>query len=123
MNPERMSQAANFAQMVWKGTSKVGFGVQGKYVVAWYCEDRGQVEDPVKAKSNVGIVCYKHGYNRCYNDLALVHINKMRKNHKAQPLTFDEDAARSIQHELNRADFDGLMPLAESRAMTFGKCG
>jgi hypothetical protein len=47
----------------------------------------------------------------------------MRKNHKAKPLTFDEDAARAIQHELNRADFDGSMPDSESRPMGFTGCG
>jgi hypothetical protein len=30
-----------FTQMVWKNTSKVGFGVKGDTVIAWYCAARG----------------------------------------------------------------------------------
>jgi len=109
--------------MVWKGTTKVGFGVKGKFVVAWYCEDKGEVADAAKSKVNVGKICYKHGYNRCYNDLGIAHVNKMRKNHKAKPMTFDEDAARAIQHELNRSNFNGQMPEPEARAEQFLNCG
>lgn len=117
------NQSNNFAQMVWKGVTKVGFGVSGKYVVAWYCEEAGVLENPNESLKNVGKVCYKHGYNQCYNDLAIAAHNKMRKNHKAEALDFDEDAARAIQHELNRADFNGQMPETTERATTFAGCG
>jgi hypothetical protein len=30
-----------FTQMVWKNTSKVGFGVKGDTVIAWYCDVKG----------------------------------------------------------------------------------
>jgi hypothetical protein len=30
-----------FTQMVWKNTSKVGFGVKGDTVIAWYCDAKG----------------------------------------------------------------------------------
>lgn len=109
--------------MVWKGVTKVGFGVSGKYVVAWYCETPGVLENPNESLKNVGKVCYKHGYNQCYNELAITAHNKMRKNHKAEALSFDEDAARAIQHELNRADFSGEMPKTTERATTFAGCG
>jgi hypothetical protein len=117
------AQSANFAQMVWKSSSKVGFGVFDKYVVAWYCETAGEPKNAAKSKLNVGKICYKHGYNRCYNDLALAAHNKMRKNHKADPVVFDEDAARAIQHELNRGDFKGQMPVITKRAKVFQGCG
>jgi len=26
-----------FTNMMWKGTKNVGFGIKGKFVVAWYC--------------------------------------------------------------------------------------
>jgi hypothetical protein len=109
--------------MVWKSSSKVGFGVFDKYVVAWYCEKAGETANAAQSKLNVGKVCYKHGYNRCYNDIALTAHNKMRKNHKADPVVFDEDAARAIQHELNRGDFVGIMPVVSKRATMFQKCG
>jgi len=123
INEAQLDQANSFQQMVWRGTKRVGFGVFDKYVVAWYCEDKGELSNAIESKANVGRICYKHGYNQCYNDLSLVHVNKMRKNHKAKPLTFDEDAARAIQHELNRADFDGSMPDSESRPIGFTGCG
>lgn len=30
-----------YTQMVWKNTSKVGFGVKDAYVIAWYCDTKG----------------------------------------------------------------------------------
>lgn len=31
------AKMAKFTQLIWKATSTVGFGVKGKYVVAWFC--------------------------------------------------------------------------------------
>jgi hypothetical protein len=52
-----------FTQMVWKNTSKVGFGVKGDTVIAWYCEARGNQGSPEDYKANVGAVCVTNGYN------------------------------------------------------------
>lgn len=109
--------------MVWKSSTKVGFGVFDKYVVAWYCEVAAETTNIPKSVMNVGKVCYKHGYNECYNKIALDEHNKMRKNHKANPVVFDQDAARAIQHELNRGDFMGQMPAVTKRATSFQNCG
>jgi len=49
--------------MVWKNTSKVGFGVKGDTVIAWYCDARGNQGGPEDYKANVGAVCIKNGYN------------------------------------------------------------
>jgi hypothetical protein len=87
--------------MVWKGTTKVGFGVHDKYVIGWYCANKGEVTDAAKSRTNVGAVCFEHGYNKCYNALALKYVNKLRNNHDVAPLKMQEDAARAIQYQLS----------------------
>jgi len=35
--------------MVWKSTKKVAFAIQGRYVIAWYCDVKGNaLNDPQK---------------------------------------------------------------------------
>jgi hypothetical protein len=53
--------------MLWQGTTKVGFGVYDKRVVAWYCASKGEVADAARARENVGTPCHSGGYNACYN--------------------------------------------------------
>jgi len=38
-NDKPKKDADMFARLIWKSTTKVGFGQKGKYVVAWYCEE------------------------------------------------------------------------------------
>jgi len=72
-----------FTQMVWKNTSKVGFGVRGKWVIAFYCLQKGNVGIPADYKANVGEECMKTGeYNKCYAKLALAAHNKKRGFHE-----------------------------------------
>ena len=52
-----------FTQMVWKNTSKVGFGVKDSTVIAWYCASKGNVGGAEDYKANVGKPCIKDGYN------------------------------------------------------------
>jgi len=102
--------------MVWKGTTKVGFGVKDKYVVAWYCEKKAEPTSPGLSKSNIGKVCSNNGYNECYNEMALAAHNKRRKHHETTGLIFDANLARSIQLEMNKGSFRGIMPKATDRA-------
>ena len=37
-------KAKYFSQMMWKATTKVGFGIVGNFVVARYCEEVGNVD-------------------------------------------------------------------------------
>jgi hypothetical protein len=69
-------QAKNFAQLMWRGTTRVGFGVHEKYVVAWYCKSKAELADAASARVNVGTPCSGGGYNECYNRLALKYANK-----------------------------------------------
>jgi hypothetical protein len=43
--------------MVWKNTGKVGFGVKGDTVIAWYCSASGNIGGPEDYKANVGELC------------------------------------------------------------------
>jgi uncharacterized protein YkwD len=84
-----------FARVVWKATTKVGFGVKGKYVVAWYCEDQGAIGDEAAFKKNIEESCIqKNGVNKCYNDQALKANNKLRDDHGTEALSWDEKAAK-----------------------------
>ena len=119
---EKSAKSNAFARVVWKATTKVAFGVQDNYVIAWYCEVAAETTNVALSKLNVGQVCYLHGYNKCYNDLALSAHNKYRKHHETAPVLFDEDAARAIQHEMNGAAFNGQMPKPAERDPAFKNC-
>jgi hypothetical protein len=87
--------------MLWKGSTKVGFGVHGKYVIAWYCASKAELADAARAKVNIGAPCYGGGYNKCYNGLALKYANKLRNNHDVAPLKLNEAAARELEYHLS----------------------
>jgi len=128
--PAKAKAAQQFANMAWKSTKKVGFGVKGTdsdnrgggQVVAWYCDVPAEPENAELAKKNIGKICNSKGYNGCYNDLALAAHNIKRKHHNTDVLELDEDAARAIQVAMNGATFDGLMPLAKDREAAFTGC-
>lgn len=56
--------------MIWAASTKVSFGVKDKWVIAAYCEAKGNdpVGDAAKFKENVGKACFIDGYNKCLND-------------------------------------------------------
>lgn len=43
-NPGFDSGTGHFTQVVWKGSTKLGCGVSGVYVVCRYCETAGNME-------------------------------------------------------------------------------
>jgi len=53
----KWAKMQRFAQMVWKNTSKVGFGVKGDRVIAWYCDARGNQGGAEDYKANIGALC------------------------------------------------------------------
>lgn len=86
-----------FTQVVWKASTEVGFGIAGKYVVAWYCE-AGNVKD--KYLTNVGDKCILDAdekINECYNVRALDRHNVLRKDHGTPELKWDKEAAKAVQ--------------------------
>ena len=117
------AQAKNFAQMLWQGTTKVGFGVYDKYVVAWYCASKAELADAARAKTNVGAPCYGGGYNGCYNRLALKAANKVRNNHDVGALKLNEGAAREIDYHLSaQRPGEFLMPHPGARGWKYTGC-
>jgi len=121
-DPATVKASNQFVQVVWAASTKVGFGVKDKYVVAWYCK-AAEPGSASKSFENVGEVCNTQGFNKCYNDRALGDINRKRKYHSTGPLTLDDRAARALQLEMNRGRFDGVMPPAGDRDPTFADCG
>jgi hypothetical protein len=82
--------------MVWKGTTKVGYGIRDNYVVAWYCEKPGNVDG--EYKDNVEQDCVKDGVDVCFAERALAATNEKRSRHKgAAPLAHWTYASKAIQ--------------------------
>jgi len=94
--------------MMWKSTKKVGFGIKGKYVVAWYCP---KGNDPATSKDFKKNVCkkdgcklcledkkgVKYGYNKCYNEDAVKSTNLLRGKHNVKKVEFGKDVAKGAQ--------------------------
>jgi hypothetical protein len=109
--------------MLWQATTKVGFGVHDKYVVAWYCENKGEIADAARAKENIGTTCFDGGYNECYNKLALKAANKLRNNHDVAPLKLNARAAREIDYHLSaQRPGEFLMPNPGARGWKYTGC-
>jgi uncharacterized protein YkwD len=97
-NGDPKKDADMFARLIWKSTTKVGFGQKGKYVVAWYCEEQGATGDADNYKKNIEESCIQaNGVNKCYNDAALKANNKVRDEHGTPDLEWDEKAAEEAQ--------------------------
>jgi hypothetical protein len=111
-NTKARARAAQFTLMSWRPTTKVGFGVRGKFVAAWYCEVAG---NPTSAttedyKENVKKDCLVDGVDKCYLELALAAHNAYRAQHKGgKALETYLEASQRIQAVLDAAgdDFDG----------------
>jgi len=70
--------------MMWKGTKKVGFGVRGRWVIAWYCNEKGNTGNKANFIKNVGEHCVaSNKVNSCFNDLATEQHNAKRAQHEA----------------------------------------
>jgi hypothetical protein len=93
--------------MVWKGApgKRVGFGVKGQVVYAWYC-DAGNTPDTTAAfKENVFPAgnaqhCVDDTVNVCYNKKAILAHNDARARHGSPDLTYDREIAKAAQQQL-----------------------
>jgi hypothetical protein len=94
-------RANQFTMLVWKNSKKVGFGISkdGRYVVAWFCDEPGNQADLYPA--NVGQNCINsNGVNTCFNALNLAKNNEIREWHgKGKALENDvtDDTAKALQ--------------------------
>jgi hypothetical protein len=120
-NAAATAKMEQFQKMVWKGTTKVAFGVRDKYVVAWYCEG-GDYTNPLESRANIGKLCDTTGYDGCYNELAVAAHNQKRNHHETADLELDADAARAIQLNMNKNNFKGIMPKPTERNADFAQC-
>lgn len=120
-NAADTAKMEQFQKMVWKGATKVAFGVKDRYVVAWYCVG-GDYTNPLESRANIGKLCDTTGYDGCYNELALAAHNQKRNHHETADLALDADAARAIQLNMNKNGFAGLMPKPTERNAAFSKC-
>lgn len=115
-------------------TSKVAFGIKGKFVIAWYCDKAPNLPNlgPV-FKDNVGKSCLEFlsgpkkdsYYNKCYNDRARKAHNDKRGLHEARALTLNKAASAEIQRMLNVMTRENAveMPSSSKRPTAFRNCG
>jgi hypothetical protein len=104
--------------MVWKKTKKVGFGIKGKWVFAWYCDAKPNKGSFVE---NIGGHCIKSGVNKCINEKLSEETNKKRKSHGAKGIPYDNDIAKAIQVKMDEkaSGFDGVISVSGDYV---GKC-
>lgn len=99
--------AYQFTQIVWKGkaTKKVGFGINGINVYAWYCPTGNDPDQAASFKENVCEAactkwCVTDTVNKCYNEKAIKKHNTYREYHGAGKVTFSHDIAKAAQKKL-----------------------
>lgn len=112
-----------FTRMVWKETTKVSFGIKGRFVAAWYCSVEGNNGDAENYKKNVAKDCVKDGVDTCYVEMALRAHNEKRAKHRGgRPLERDDAASVVIQAILDKGDFTGKTS-ASDKTNDFEDCG
>jgi len=99
--------ALQFTQIVWKGDAgkRVGFGVKGTSVYAWYCAAGNTPDTPAAFKANVFTAgnaarCVDDTVNVCYNKKAILAHNDARARHGSPDLTYDRAIAKAAQAQL-----------------------
>lgn len=102
-NASKTAEAFKFTKMVWRKTTRVGFGVKGKWVVAWYCESQPASNSPAaEFVRNVGAKCVDSAkVNVCYNELANAAHNERRTKHEASPLVWEGAIAAALQQAMD----------------------
>jgi len=98
----------DFAQMVWKGTVKVGFGINEskRMVIAWYCDKRGSTGGTEAFKLNIEKDCSLSGYNKCFNTDAHKRLLVLRKDHEAtNTIKLDTTRAEALQKVMDRTSY------------------
>jgi hypothetical protein len=109
--------------MVWAETTKVAFGIRGRWVYAWYCEKEGNQGDEEDYKKNVKKDCVKDGVDTCYLELALQAHNEKRARHRGgRPLEADLAASKHIQKILDK-EGDNFSGSISDRPNPFDDCG
>jgi len=85
--------------LIWKSSTTVGFGIKGKFVVAWICEVEGSLPDdtPETYGENVKENCIIDGRNSCFNNVNKDYANKIREWHESGVVSLNNDRAAALQ--------------------------
>lgn len=119
--PAKAKAALSFTAMVWKSTTKVGFGFKGKWVIAWYCETEGNTGGAAQFKANVGAKCVQAGVNTCYTARALAAHNVRRGYHESKPLTLDVALTKQLQALMDDPAYAGKIAARPTAAAACGE--
>lgn len=114
--------------LLWKSSTLVGFGIKGKFVLAYYCAPAAYKDTKKDYKMNVCKkdeckLCTeskdgktKFGYNKCYNKLSLEKHNLYRIDHTSPKFAaYDEETAKMAQKQADKVDKDGKLTATESK--------
>jgi len=96
------TKSDDYTRLVWKSATKVGFGVDGSWAVAWIC---GVPAKPTvtETKANVpstGCTTTTTSpagkYDSCFNKMMLDALNKIRKDHVTDSIVLDEAVVSTL---------------------------
>jgi hypothetical protein len=91
--------------LVWKSSTKVGFGINGRFVVAWFCETEGNQPSTAAAfKENVPKNCLAGGLNTCFDAANRKVLDERRTWHGVTKATTKDDKAAVALQKLMDAD-------------------
>jgi len=114
----------NLTRLLWKSTKKVGFGIRGAEVVAWFCDAKmpaltiGNAGSKTAAKANVGKTCIETPElnDSCFSTSALTAINLKRKDHGSPKVKESPTSAGELQKLLN--GYNAKQLASDKAAMT-----
>jgi len=94
----------NYMKMVWKTADKVGFGIEGSWVVAWVCGTTVTASpktDVIKAnvpakKCQEDTTNPTGSFNVCFNDMLVNQLNTYRREHVTDDVSLDKTVAAEL---------------------------
>lgn len=90
-------EADAFTRMVWKSTTRVAFGIKGRWVYARYCSNAGNTGGASNYRAEVEEDCLKDDIDVCFQRAALRAHNEKRARHRGgRPLQPHPAASRHI---------------------------
>jgi hypothetical protein len=99
------TKSDNYTRLVWKAATKVGFGVEGSWAVAWVCGVTAKPTVEVTKANVPSTSCTTTTttpvgkYDSCFNKMMLDALNKIRTNHVTDSLILDTAVVPTL-HDL-----------------------
>jgi len=101
----KKQRSDEYTRLVWKASTKVGFGINGRFVVAWFCETEGNQPSTAAAfKENVPKNCLAGGLNTCFDAANRKVLDERRTWHGVTKATTKDDKAAVALQKLMDAD-------------------